>query len=80
MILGGGWLVSNCVYRYKWGNEVIICACKGCKFWKIGANVWARCWYSGWNLIVLGIKYISCLLLWVVGCVLSMSGIGPGLG
>ena len=56
MILGWGWCVSSCVYLYKWGNEIMVCACKGCKGLKIGANAWAKCWYSGWNLIVVGIK------------------------
>lgn len=50
-----------------------------CVFINSGLNVLARCWYSGWNLIVLGRKYVVCRLLWSVGCFCSRFGIGPGL-
>lgn len=41
--------------------------------------MFAKCLpYSGCSLIVLGIKYILLLFLCDGGCVLSMSGIGPG--
>lgn len=48
-------------------------------FWNNGLKLVARCWYSGWNLIVLGMKYVACRLLLVVGCVCIIFGIGPGL-
>ena len=51
----------------------------GCIF-KIRANVFAMCWYSGCSFIVFGMKYILALFLCVVGCVRRMLGIGPGLG
>ena len=44
-----------------------MCACSWCEYWMRGSNVLAKCSYSGCNLIVLD-------------CVLSRSGIGPGLG
>jgi hypothetical protein len=46
----------------------------------IGANVLARCWYSGCSFIVFGMKYVLALFLCVIGCVRRISGIGPGLG
>ena len=45
----------------------------------IGENCFARCWYSGCNLIVHSIKYLLHLFLCVVGCVCRMLGMGPGL-
>lgn len=57
-----------------------MCLWSWCVFWKKGLNVLARCWYSGWNLIVLGKKYVVCLCLWAVGCDCIILGIGPGLG
>ena len=51
------------MYWYKYGSESIVCVCSGCEVWKMGLNVLARCWYSGWSLIVVGIKYVVCLLL-----------------
>ena len=48
-------------------------------FFSIGANVLARCWYSGCSFIVLGMKYMLALLLCVVGCECRILGIGPGL-
>ena len=51
----------------------------GCVAFKHGANCFARCWYSGCSFIVQGMKYVLFLLLCGGGCVLSMSGIGPGL-
>ena len=72
--------MCSCMYWYRCGSKSIICAWSGCKSWKRGWNVLARCWYSGWNLIVFCILYVVCLLLWSVGCALSKSGIGPGLG
>ena len=43
-----------------------------------GAKLWAKCWYSGWSLIVFGIKYIFAFLRCGKGCLLRGHGIGPG--
>src|SRR5450631_69204 len=53
--------------------------CFGCVRFMIGDNCFARCWYSGCNLIVHSIKYLLHLFLCVVGCVCRMLGMGPGL-
>ena len=53
--------------------------CSGYVFFSMGANVFAKCWYSGCNFIVFGIKYMLALFLCVAGCVCRMLGIGPGL-
>ena len=45
----------------------------------MGEKVFARCWYSGCNLIVHSMKYILFLCLCVDGCVCSKLGMGPGL-
>ena len=45
----------------------------------IGENCFARCWYSGCNLIVHSIKYLLHLFLCVDGCVCRILGMGPGL-
>ena len=42
----------------------------------IGENCFARCWYSGCNLIVHSIKYLLHLYLCMVGCVCRMLGMG----
>ena len=53
--------------------------CSGCVLLSIGANVFARCWYSGCSFKVFGIKYVLAIFLCEIGCVRRMSGIGPGL-
>ena len=45
----------------------------------MGENCFAKCWYSGCNLIVLGIKNILDLLRCMGGNVFNRSGMGPGL-
>lgn len=45
----------------------------------MGEKDFARCWYSGCNLIVHAMKYILFLCLCVDGCVCSKLGMGPGL-
>jgi hypothetical protein len=44
----------------------------------IGANLLDKCWYSGCNLIVQGMKYVLHRLLWDGGCCSRRLGIGPG--
>ena len=58
---------------------VIAWGCSGCVCFNMGANVFARCWYSGCIFIVFGMKYMLALFLCVIGCVRRISGIGPGL-
>ena len=53
--------------------------CFGCVMFMIGENCFAKCWYSGCNLIVHSIKYLLHLFLCVDGCSCRMLGIGPGL-
>ena len=45
----------------------------------MGEKNFARCWYSGCNLIVHSMKYILFLCLCVGGCVCNRLGMGPGL-
>ena len=52
----------------------------GCVIIMLGANCFAKCWYSGCSLIVHGIKYNLHLFLCVFGCFCRRFGIGPGLG
>ena len=39
----------------------------------------ARCWYSGYNLMVHSMKYFLHMFLCVEGCVCRILGMGPGL-
>ena len=50
----------------------------GCVRFMLGEKSFARCWYSGSNLIVHSMKYILHLFLCVGGCDCSMLGMGPG--
>ena len=45
----------------------------------IGEDCFAKCWYSGCNLMVHSMKYILHLFLCVDGCVWRILGMGPGL-
>ena len=67
------------MYFERCGYSIDVLIWFGCVAFKHGANCFARCWYSGCSFIVQGIKYVLFLLLCGGGCVLSMSGIGPGL-
>ena len=53
--------------------------CSGCVRFIIGENCFAKCWYSGFNLMVHSMKYILHLFLCVDGCVWRILGMGPGL-
>jgi hypothetical protein len=44
-----------------------------------GAKLSDMCWYSGFNWILLGVKYVRLLCLWSVGWFLSKWLMGPGL-
>ena len=44
-----------------------------------GLKVVTRWWYYGWRFIVLGMKYVVCHLLWVVGCVCNKFDTEPWL-
>ena len=75
----GRWCWFSCVYFARCGYSIDVAIWFGCVVFKHAENFFARCWYSGCSLIVQGIKYILLLDLCDGGCVLSMSGIGPGL-
>ena len=53
--------------------------CLGCVKFMLGENCFARCWYSGSNLIVHSIKYFLHLFLCAEGCFCKILGMGPGL-
>ena len=61
------------------GYFIIVSWCSGCVLLMIEENCCAKCWYSGFNLIVHSIKYILPLFLCVDGCVCRTLGMGPGL-
>ena len=67
------------MYLDRCGYLVIVSWCFVCVGFMVGENCLARCWYSGCNLIVLGIKYILHLFLCGFGWVCNKFGIGPGL-
>ena len=66
------------MYSERCGYLVVVSWCFGCAKFTLGENSLAKCWYSGWSLIVLGMKYILHLFLCAAGCVFSKLGIGPG--
>ena len=68
-----------CMYFERWGYLVVESWCSGCDGFMLGENFLAKCWYSGCNLIVFGIKYILHLFLCTGGWACSKLGMGPGL-
>jgi hypothetical protein len=58
------------MYLARCGNLVIVLWCLGCVRFILGENCFAKCWYSGFSLIVHAIKYI--LLLFCVGLDVSV--------
>ena len=67
------------MYLDRYGYYVIMSRCFGCVKFMIGENCFARCWYSGCNLIVHSMKYLLHMFLCVGGCVCRTLGMGPGL-
>ena len=77
-IRGGGCCWFWYMYFERCGYLVVASWCFGCVKFMLGENSFAKCWYYGCNLIVLGMKYILDLNLCGGGCVWSRFGMGPG--
>jgi hypothetical protein len=67
------------MYLDRYGWAVIVSWCWGCVRFIMGENCFAKCWYSGCNLMVHSMKYVLHLFLCVDGCVWRILGMGPGL-
>lgn len=66
------------MYDERLGNVLEALLWLGWFVFSSGEKICVMCWYSGWNFIVFGMKYVLDLDLCAGGCSFNTLGIGPG--